>query len=30
MKKFAFIIPLSLGLSIPAYAESERVIDSAT
>ncbi|CAK2156442.1 Outer membrane protein with beta-barrel domain [Vibrio crassostreae] len=29
MKKFALIIPLSLGLSIPAYAESERVIDPA-
>lgn len=29
MKKFALIIPLSLGLSIPAHAESERVIDPA-
>lgn len=29
MKKFALIIPLSLGLSIPVHAESERVIDPA-
>ncbi|WP_394141975.1 hypothetical protein [Vibrio chagasii] len=29
MKKFALIIPLSVVLSIPAHAESERVIDPA-
>ncbi|MGI9875401.1 hypothetical protein [Vibrio chagasii] len=29
MKKFALIIPLSAVLSIPAHAESERVIDPA-
>ncbi|MFV8463814.1 hypothetical protein ACNO7T_21910 [Vibrio campbellii] len=29
MKKFALIIPLSAFLSIPAHAESERVIDPA-
>ena len=29
MKKFALLIPLSLGLALPAHAESERVIDPA-